>query len=110
MQSLDLATLNGDSARTPEAAVVQIFTEAKRHKPSILYIPALVGWAAAVPESVKATIRSLLDALDPSDPILLLAIAEEPFGDIPSDVKSWFGFLRNNRVMLKMPTAVSGAA
>lgn len=87
--------------------MVQIFTEAKRHKPSIIYIPALVGWAAAVPESVKATIRSLLDSLDPSDPILLLAIAEEEFRDVPQDVKSWFGFLRNNRVMLQMPSTVS---
>lgn len=107
VQSLDFATLVGDPARTAEAAIVQIFTEAKRHKPSILYIPSLVGWAAAVPDSVKATMKGLLDSLDPSDPVLLLAMAEFPLSDVPADVKSWFGFLRNNRVALESPKEVS---
>lgn len=127
VQSLDLATLVGDPSRvrdaflfcslsfsdaigwpqTPEAGIVQIFTEAKRHKPSIIYIPALVSWSASVGDSAKNTIKSLLDSLDPSDPILLLAVAEEPFSDIPHDIKSWFGFLRNNRVILQQPETVS---
>lgn len=92
--------------QSPEAAIVQIFTEAKRHKPSIIYIPALAGWADAVGESSKNTIKGLLDSLDPSDPILLMAVAEVPFADISSDVRSWFGFLRNNRVALAPPEKV----
>ena len=87
--------------------MVQIFNEAKRHKPSIVYIPSLIGWAAAVPDAVKATVRGLLEALDPSDPILLLALAEAPFSEIPLEVRNWFGFLKNNRVTLDMPTEVS---
>jgi SpoVK/Ycf46/Vps4 family AAA+-type ATPase len=92
--------------QTAEAAVVQIFNEAKRHKPSILFIPALVGWAHALNDAVKATVKGLLDSLDPSEPILLLALAEAPFSEVPSDVKSWFGFLKNNRIKLAKPNEV----
>lgn len=65
-----------------------------------------MSWSASVGESAKNTIKSLLDSLDPSDPILLLAVAEEPFSEIPHDIKSWFGFLRNNRVTLEQPDNV----
>lgn len=90
--------------------MVQIFNEAKRHKPSILFIPALVNWANSVAESVKSTVRELLEGLEPSDPVLLLALAEEPFSDIPHDIRSWFGFLRDNRVKLSIPNDVSIAS
>lgn len=86
---------------------MQIFNEAKRHKPSIIYIPAIISWAAAVSDATKATVKGLLDSLDPSDPILLLALAEGTFEEVPSDVKGWFGFLRNNRVILPSPDNVS---
>lgn len=90
--------------QTADAAVVQIFNEAKRHKPSILYIPSLISWSNAVGESVKNTIGELLDSLDPSDPILLLAIAQGPLSAIDRDIRSWFGFLKNNRVVLEAPS------
>ncbi|THH02226.1 hypothetical protein EW026_g610 [Hermanssonia centrifuga] len=48
VQSLDLANLMSDSTRvrtTTEAAIVQLFVEAKRHQPSVIYIPSLVGIA-----------------------------------------------------------------
>ncbi|GAA5891142.1 hypothetical protein JCM6882_006438 [Rhodosporidiobolus microsporus] len=103
VQLLDLATLVSDSSRTMEAACVQLFVEAKRHKPSILFIPQLVAWCASVGETVRATISGLLDGLDPSDPILLLAVVEGSFKDLPSDVRSWFGFVKGNRVVLGKP-------
>ncbi|GAA6004429.1 hypothetical protein JCM10207_000723 [Rhodosporidiobolus poonsookiae] len=103
VQTLDLATLVSDSTRTMEAACVQLFIEAKRHKPSILFIPSLVTWCASVGETVRATIKGLLDGLDPSDPILLLAVVDGPFRDVPADVRSWFGFVKGNRVTMAKP-------
>ena len=91
--------------QTAEAACAQIFTEAKRHKPSILYIPSIVRWSRSVGDSAKDVIGGLLDELDPSDPILLLAVAEAPFSEIDPEVKSWFGHLRNNRAVLDAPTS-----
>lgn len=103
VQSLDIGALMGDSARTPEAAVVQLFVEAKRHKPSVIFIPGLIHWAHSVSETVRATTKALLDELSPSDPILLLAIAEGPLSDLPHDVSKWFGYLRDNKVEAKLP-------
>ncbi|CAO1620981.1 unnamed protein product [Parajaminaea phylloscopi] len=100
VQSLDIGALMGDSARTPEAAIVQLFVEAKRHKPSVVYIPGLVHWARSVSETVRATTKALLDELSPSDPVLLLAIAEEPLHELPADVLKWFGYLRDNKVQV----------
>ncbi|BGP12643.1 hypothetical protein JCM10213_008781 [Rhodosporidiobolus nylandii] len=103
VQTLDLATLVSDSTRTMEAACVQLFVEAKRHKPSILFIPQLETWCASVGETVRATVKGLLDGLDPSDPILLLAVVDGPVKDVPADVRSWFGFVKGNRVVLGKP-------
>lgn len=108
VQTLDLATLVSDSSRTMEAACVQLFVEAKRHKPSILFIPSLLTWCLTVTDTVKSTIKGLLEGLDPSDPILLLAVVDGPLSDLPSDVRSWFGFVKGNRVVMTQPGAVSG--
>ncbi|GAA5958407.1 hypothetical protein JCM3765_007866 [Sporobolomyces pararoseus] len=103
VQTLDLATLVSDSSRTMEAACVQLFVEAKRHKPSILFIPSLLTWCSSVGDTVRSTIKGLLDGLDPSDPILLLAVVDGSMKDIPPDVRSWFGFVKGNRVTLGKP-------
>ncbi|KAI5478471.1 AAA family ATPase [Pseudohyphozyma bogoriensis] len=103
VQTLDLATLVSDSSRTMEAACVQLFVEAKRHKPSILFIPSLITWCYSVNETVRSTVKGLLEGLDPSDPILLLAVVEGPLSELPSDVRSWFGFVKGNRVVMGKP-------
>lgn len=103
VQTLDPGTLLGDSSTTLEAAVVQMFNEAKRHKPSVLYIPNLAQWADTVTESARATFKALLDGLSPSDPILLVSICEGLFEHLPRDIRSWFGFTRENRVQIEMP-------
>ncbi|KAI0640579.1 AAA-domain-containing protein [Trametes meyenii] len=105
IQSLDLGTLMSDSTRTPEAAIVQLFVEAKRHQPSVLYIPSLVGWCAAVTDTARTTVRAMLDSLSPTDPVLLLAVVDGPFLQLPKDVRQWFGPTRENRVALTAPTA-----
>jgi hypothetical protein len=45
----------------------------------------------------------MLDSLAPTDPILLLAIVDGPFSSLPSDVRSWFGLTRENRLTLPSP-------
>ncbi|KAK7439387.1 TAT-binding protein-like protein 7, AAA ATPase [Stygiomarasmius scandens] len=103
IQSLELGTLLSDSTRTVEAAIVQLFVEAKRHQPSVIYIPSLVGWCAAVSETSRSTVRAMLDTLSPTDPILLLAIVDGGFSQLPRDVRAWFGPTKDNRVELKAP-------
>ncbi|KDQ53031.1 hypothetical protein JAAARDRAFT_39748 [Jaapia argillacea MUCL 33604] len=110
VQSLDLGNLMSDSARTVDAAIVQLFVEAKRHHPSVIYIPSLSGWCAAVPEASRSTVRSMLDSLAPTDPVLLLAVVDGPFSSLPRDVRTWFGVTRENRVELTRPTSVQREA
>jgi hypothetical protein len=88
-----------------EAAIVQLFVEAKRHQPSVVYIPSLVGWCAAVSETSRSTVRAMLETLAPTDPILLLAVVDGSFASLPRDVRAWFGPARENRVELAKPGA-----
>lgn len=88
-----------------EAAIVQLFIEAKRNQPSVIYIPSLTGWCATVSETARATVRSMLDSLAPTDPILLLAVAEGSFTSLPPDVRAWFGIVHDNRISFAGPTA-----
>ncbi|KAJ1017846.1 hypothetical protein NDA16_005162 [Ustilago loliicola] len=103
VQSLDIGTLLGDSARTPEAAIIQLFVEAKRHKPSVLYIPGIVHWSRSVSESVKTTFKALLDGLTDADPVMLLGIAEAPLDELDEEVHSWFNFLDDDIVEIPRP-------
>lgn len=104
VQSMDLATLLGDSTRTLEAAIVQLFIEAKRHKPAVLFIPSLNHWVNTITETARNTFKSLLDSLSPSDPVILLAVIDGDANAIPRDVKAWFGHSKENRVALSPPT------
>ncbi|KAF7354684.1 AAA-domain-containing protein [Mycena sanguinolenta] len=110
VQSLELGALLSDSTRTPEAAIVQLFVEAKRHAPAVLYIPALRGWCSAVSETARATVRAMLDTLAPSDPVLLLAVVDGRFADLPRDVRAWFGVGASGRVELTSPGPTERAA
>ncbi|KAF8882024.1 hypothetical protein CPB84DRAFT_1686882 [Gymnopilus junonius] len=104
VQSLELGTLMSDSTRTVEAAIVQLFVEAKRNQPSVIYIPSLIGWCAAVSETSRSTVRAMLDTLLPTDPILLLAVVDGKFSELPKDVRAWFGPTKDNRIFLSTPT------
>ncbi|KAI0269336.1 hypothetical protein BC834DRAFT_820278 [Gloeopeniophorella convolvens] len=110
VQNLDLGTLLSDSTRTSEAAIVQLFVEAKRHQPSIIYIPSLLGWCTAVSETSRNTVRAMLDTLAPTDPILLLAVVDGAYMSLPRDVRAWFGPTRENRVEITRSNAAQREA
>jgi hypothetical protein len=46
----------------------------------------------------------MLDTLAPTDPILLLAVVDGLFSDLPRDVKAWFGPTKDNRIELPTPS------
>ena len=91
------------SFQTVEAGIVQLFVEAKRHQPAVVYIPSLLGWCAAVSETARTTVKAMLDSLPPNDPILLLAVVDGPLTSLPRDVRSWFGPRKGNQVALHAP-------
>ncbi|KAK5126726.1 hypothetical protein LTR85_009660 [Meristemomyces frigidus] len=76
VQSFDMATLMKDSTRSPEAAIVQLFEEVKRHKPSVIYLPNVDIWYTTLSESAIRTFTGLLRGLPPTDPVLVLGIMD----------------------------------
>ncbi|KAK8844545.1 hypothetical protein IAR55_006392 [Kwoniella newhampshirensis] len=104
VQNFDLGALMGDSTRSVEATIVQLFVEAKRHQPSVIFVPSLSQWAETISPTALSIMRTLLDGIPPSDPILLLGMADGPLEELPLDVRKWFGFAPENKIGLTLPT------
>lgn len=67
----------------------QLFREARRTSPCILYIPHIGNWWDVVAETLKATFISLLQDLEPTTPVLLLATAEIQHSELPDVVSTY---------------------
>ncbi|CAH2353920.1 tat-binding homolog 7 [[Candida] railenensis] len=106
VQSLDMGNLFGDATRTPESSIVQAFVEARRHQPSVIFIPNIDIWFQVVPASARATLSALLRTLNSNEKILLLGVAETTMDMLDGDIKLIFGFNNNstNNVTLHNPT------
>jgi SpoVK/Ycf46/Vps4 family AAA+-type ATPase len=105
VQSFDLPTLLSDSTRSPEATVVQLFAEVKRHKPSVIYIPNVQTWFETVGPAVISTFLGLLRSIPPTDPVLLLGVMEEDGEPLDAAMlKALFGYSQKNLYALQPPT------
>ncbi|KAG7666198.1 YTA7 [[Candida] subhashii] len=104
VQSLDMGTIFGDPTRTPDSIVVQAFIEARRHQPSIIFIPNIDIWFQIVPGSARATLLSLIRNLNSSERVLMLGISEIGISELDEEIKLIFGFeSESNNVCLKLP-------
>ncbi|XP_015118071.1 ATPase family AAA domain-containing protein 2 isoform X1 [Diachasma alloeum] len=103
VQTLDVSTLFAESARSPEETCVQVFNEASRNIPSIIYIRSIDQWWPLVPETVKAVFMCRIAALDPCLPILILATSDVDYRELPPKVKNLFSELRGEVYTMKSP-------
>lgn len=104
VQAFDLPTLLSDSTRSPEATVIQLFAEVKRHKPSVIYIPNIQTWFETVGPAVISTFMGLLRSVPPSDPVLLLGVLESAGEEVDAGlIKNLFGFSKKNFFDLRAP-------
>ncbi|NXD69742.1 ATD2B protein, partial [Eolophus roseicapillus] len=85
---LDLPALYSVSAKTPEESCAQIFREARRTVPSIVYMPHIGDWWEAVSETVRATFLTLLQDIPSFSPIFLLSTSESMYSDLPEEKPS----------------------
>ncbi|EMC94550.1 hypothetical protein BAUCODRAFT_73927, partial [Baudoinia panamericana UAMH 10762] len=111
VQSFDMATLMKDSTRSPEAAVIQLFEEVKRHKPSVIYIPDIDLWHQTMSDATIRTFTGLLRSLPPTEPVLLLGIVNKDLTNKTQVTRSdrkmmqdLFAYSGKNRYMLVRPT------
>jgi len=104
VQSFDLATLLSDATRTPETALVQFFTEIKRHKPSVIFIPNVDVWYRTLQGTAMATFKGLLQSIAPNDRVLLFGVSEVPVEELDKAlVKDLFGYSKRDRFELERP-------
>lgn len=91
-----------------EQVIVALFTEVRRHKPSVIYIPNIEAWYETLQSTIAhVTFQTMLRSIPPTDPILLLATAECADGvPLPDLCREFFGFSRKNRMEIPRPTAV----
>ncbi|KAL2164656.1 hypothetical protein VTH06DRAFT_3873 [Thermothelomyces fergusii] len=103
VQTMDLAALLGDG-RPMEQVIVSRFTEVKRHKPGVIFIPGVDIWWSSLTEMAITTFTTMLRSIAPSDPILLLGTAECPPEQLaPEILKELFGFSKKNRAVVERP-------
>ena len=69
---------------------LQIFREARRVAPSVIYLPHLDSLWSTTTDTLKATFLSLVNDLPPGLPLLLFATCDSPVSKIPSDLAVLF--------------------
>lgn len=84
--------------------MLQVFNEAARNVPSIIYIRSINQWWPLVPETVKAVFLCRIAALDSSLPILILATSDSKYQDLPDQLRNLFSELRGEVYSMKTPT------
>lgn len=90
--------------------MVGLFTEVRRHKPSVIYIPNMDAWHETLTGTTALiAFQTMLKSIASTDPLLVLATAEcERGGEFPVDlVRDFFGFSRKNRMEIARPERVS---
>ncbi|XP_050294665.1 ATPase family AAA domain-containing protein 2-like isoform X2 [Anthonomus grandis grandis] len=102
---LDLATTFKEPGRTAEEACIQVFTEAKRSVPSIIYIPTIDGWWDMVSDTVRAIFLTQVQEIDFNIPILFLATANVLYDDLPDQLQEVFSPHRKEILEIRPPNA-----
>lgn len=100
-------TQNLNFIQPMEQVIVGLFTEARRHSPSVIYIPNVESWHATLSGSLAyTTFHTMLKSIRPTDPILVLATAEGERADLAELFREFFGFSRKNRIEIQRPPRV----
>ncbi|XP_056284078.1 ATPase family AAA domain-containing protein 2B isoform X2 [Pseudoliparis swirei] len=87
---LDLPTLYSVSAKTPEESCAQVFREARRSVPSVVFMPYISEWWEAVSDTVKSTFLTLLQDVPSFSPVLILATAETHYSQLSEELRTLF--------------------
>lgn len=92
-----------------EQVIVSLFTEVRRHKPSVIYIPNIDAWYEMLANTLAfTTFSTMLRSIAPTDPVLVLATAECEKGELPRELlRDFFSFSRKNRMEIPGPQRVS---
>ncbi|KAI1355646.1 hypothetical protein F5Y01DRAFT_149557 [Xylaria sp. FL0043] len=103
VQNFDLPTIIGDS-RPAEQVLTGLFTEVKRQKPSVIFIPNVDAWYQTLAGPALTAFLGMLRSLHPTDPVMVLGTSETEIKDLkPELLRSLFGFSRSNTIEIGRP-------
>ncbi|XP_064605176.1 ATPase family AAA domain-containing protein 2-like isoform X2 [Liolophura sinensis] len=100
---LDLPAMFACSAKSPEESCAQVFREAKRTAPSILYMPHIDRWWSVLSDTLQATFLTLVHDMDPSAPVLLLATSDSSYVILESTLRTLFDNRYGEVMTMKNP-------
>ena len=75
--------------------LLQVFREARRIAPSVIFIPCISSWWDVTTETFQAMFLSTLLSLPSSTPLFVLATSECPWSELPSALREVFKGVRN---------------
>ncbi|XP_055081091.1 ATPase family AAA domain-containing protein 2-like isoform X2 [Periophthalmus magnuspinnatus] len=90
MYSLETTAIHGVSSTTPEEACAQVFREAQRTSPSVLYLPHVQQWWDMAGDALRSSFHTLLFGIPSFTPILLLATSGIKFSNLDLEVQLLF--------------------
>ncbi|KAI2616667.1 AAA-domain-containing protein [Hypomontagnella submonticulosa] len=103
IQNFDVANILGDPMPA-EQAMYQFFAEARRHKPSVIFIPNVDLWYEAMLGSGLVAFMSMMKTITPTDSIMIIGTAETELEHISPDLKrDLFGYSNTNIVEITRP-------
>ncbi|KAI0106086.1 AAA-domain-containing protein [Hypoxylon sp. NC0597] len=103
VQNFDLPNIYGESL-SPEQVLFGLFAEARRQKPSVIFIPNVDVWYNALHPSALAAFMSMLRTIQPTDSIMVVGTAETELNQISPDLKrDLFGLSNTNFVEIAPP-------
>ncbi|KAI0534658.1 hypothetical protein GGR58DRAFT_47639 [Xylaria digitata] len=103
VQNFDLATIIGDS-RPPEQVLTGLFTEVKRQKPSVIFIPNVDAWYSTLSGPALTAFLGMLRSLHPTDPVMVLGTSETEIEELDPDLRrNLFGFSKLNTIEINRP-------
>lgn len=99
---LDYSTIYSVHGRTPEESISVVFAEVTKRLPCILYMPRIDHWWVSLPETLRIFLNSMIDDLEPHQPILILATSDTPISDLPDEIQSLFDKNRYTTKVMEM--------
>lgn len=85
-----------------------MFAEARRQKPSVIFIPHVDMWYDTLAGPPLTAFMSMLRAIQPTDPIMVVGTAEVELDQINPELKrDLFGSSNTNFVEIARPVKVS---
>ncbi|GMM31668.1 hypothetical protein DAMA08_044130 [Martiniozyma asiatica (nom. inval.)] len=104
IQILDLSKLFSDSSVSIENLCIQMFAELKRHRPSILFVPDLIGFLSTISESCKNTVRYLIRGIKNNEKILIFCEIEGVLNEeILYELEYLFGIEKDDIFKIRNP-------